>query len=329
MNNIYCPTNTGIYQGDLIIKTAVELALNDIRQNPWIIEDIFGSLIENPYLSQIYGMKEIDRAKEFFLNNDIPVYMRHRVDKQEFPCVTISIGDSKEDNSLAVLGDASHMVTEYSADDLGNPIKFIVNPFTPISYDPDTGIVEVPEDVEGYRYIEAGQIAVDPNTGEGYIVQGRAGNNGFRIDEGLVLSNQQFAIVPQYQQYRARREITRSQESYNIGCHVEGDPSTLMFLYSIVKYAMFRYREGLFEFQNFQLSNITSTDLIRNDAFGIENVYSRWITLKGQIEETWVKVPHRFIESVDFTNGIKILSNSEPEAPEDEIWRPIEEEGEE
>ena len=148
----YCPTITGIFQGDLIIKTAIELAIGDIRKSPWVIEDMFGTLIENPYLKVKYGMKEIQRAKEFILNNDIPVYMRHRIDKQEFPCITIAMGKSQEDKSLATLGDLSPYVEQYGADEIGTPIKYIVNPFDPVSYDPDTGIVEVPEDID-YRPI--------------------------------------------------------------------------------------------------------------------------------------------------------------------------------
>jgi len=320
--NPYCPTITGIFQGDLIIKTAVELALSDIKKSPWLIEDIFGTLMENPYLNVKYGMKEIARAKEFILNNEIPVYMRHRIDKQEFPCVTISIGESKEDKSLATLGDQSPFVEEYGADEIGKPIKYIVSPFNPISYDPTTGIVEMPEGINEYKYIDNGMVAVDPDTGNGYIIEGKAGINGFRIITGANITSR-LGIVPQYQVYRARRERTISQESYNIGCHSEGDPSTLIFLYGVVKYALYRYREGLFEANGFQLSNLTSTDLVKNDAFAAENVYSRWVTISGQVEESWIKTPYRIIEAVDFideenpsedglTQGIKILSNTEP-----------------
>ena len=56
---------TGIFQGDLIIKTAVELAIDDMRKNPWVIEDVFSSLVENPILKQKYGLKEI--LQEFLL----------------------------------------------------------------------------------------------------------------------------------------------------------------------------------------------------------------------------------------------------------------------
>lgn len=290
---------TGIFQGDIIIKTAVELGLEDIRKSPWIIEDIFGSLLENPLLKDKYGLKEISRAKEFILNNEIPIYIHHRLDKAEFPCITISIGESREDKDLATLGDTTPFGEIYDPSEVGRPIAFLVPPFEPESYDEDTGIVEVPEDIREFRYISEGMIVINPEDGVGHTVLEKLGDNKFKITPGSELTGSQLAVIPRYAIYKARRESARSQEVYNIGCHVEGDPSKLIFLYSIVKYSLFRYREALLEHENFQLSRLTSTDMIKNPAFDVENVYSRFITLQGQVEESWVKTPMRFIEAVD------------------------------
>ena len=326
----------GIFQGDLIVKTAIELGLEDMRKQPWLIEDVFRSLIENPILKLKYGMKEVARAKEFIINNNIPIYMSHRIDKMEYPCITISIGSSHEDENLATLGDNSVAVEDYDPSDIGKPIKYIIPPFKPSSYDKTTGIVEVPLDIEEYKYIGEGMVLVDPKTGNGWIINKKAGENGFQIESGSDLPKGDVGIIPQYQIWRARRERAISQEQYNIGCHVHGDPSTLIFLYGVVKYALFRYREGLLEANNFQLSRLTSTDMVKSDMFDVENVYSRWITLRGQVEESWVKTPKRFIEAIDlidrndegiFEQGIKIISKKAPESLDDEndLWITIDE----
>lgn len=327
----------GIFQGDLIVKAAIELSLQDMRNNPWVIEDVFRSLAENPILRIKYGLKEIARAKEFIVNNEIPVYMRHRVDKQTFPSITISVGQSQEDKSLATLGDNSVDIEEYSPQEIGKTISYIIPPFTPTSYDKNTGIVEVPESIEEYKFIDVGMIVADPETGIGFVIEGKAGGNGFKIAVGSDLSSERIAIIPRYQVFRARRERAVSQETYNIGCHVHGDPSTLIFLHSVVKYSLYRYREGLLEHNNFQLSKISSTDMILNEAFGIENVYSRWITLSGQVEESWVKTPFRPIEAIDFiakddefTAGIKVLSQDTPESLKEDFnhWATVDEDEE-
>ena len=329
----------GIFQGDLIIKTAVELALDDMRKNPWLIEDVFSSLNENPILAKRYGMKEIARAKEFILNNQIDIYMHHRLDKMNYPCITISIGNSNEDKTLATLGDNSVAFEEYDANDIGKPIKYLVAPFAAVSYDKTTGILEMPESIEEYRYLDAGMLLVDPKTGNAWTILGKAGQHGIQIAAGTKLPKGNLAIIPRYHIYKARRERAISQEQYNIGCHVHGDPSTLIFLFGVVKYGLFRYREGLLEHNNFQLSNLTCTDMIKNDGMAEENVYSRWITLNGQVEESWIKTPKRFIEAVDlndpargegvvFESGIKILSKDAPLSidEEDDVWVTIDEE---
>ncbi len=326
----------GIFPGDLIIKTAIELAIDDMRKTPWVIDDVFRVLIENPLLAKKYGAKEVARAREFILNQKIPVYLRHRVDKQDFPCVTISIGESVEDKDLATLGDLSVIVEELDPSDIGKTIKFIIPPFNPVSYDKTSGIIEVPEDIEEYLFINAGMMAVDPDTGNAFEIIEKIAPHSFRIQAGADLPKQ-VAVIPNFQLYKARRERAISQETYNIGCHTQGDPSTLIFLHAVVKYALFRYREGLLEANNFQLSRLRSTDLIRNDAFNIENVYSRWVILSGQVEESWIKTPMRIIESVTLSDGdatgelkqgLKVISQDAPEGVEDECspWITIDEE---
>jgi hypothetical protein len=323
-----------LFHGDIVIKTAIELALEDMRKNPWLIIDCFSSLIENPLLKEKYGIAEAHRAKEFILNNNIPVYLKGRIDKQEFPCVTIAIGPSDESDELATLGDLSTEIETLYPENINQPIKYIIPPFNIISYDKETGIIEIPTDVQDYRYISEGMVAVDPSTGNGLIILDKGGENGFKVAVGSTLPSGTLGIVPQYQMYRARRERAISKETYNIGCHSQGDPSTLIFLFSVVKYGLFRYRESLLEHENFQLSSLSATDMIKNDAFDVENVYSRFIVLRGQVEEYWIKAPKRVIESIDFSEnigtssdpvlefGIKILSQAAPEeyAGDDELW---------
>jgi hypothetical protein len=78
--------------------------------------------------------------------------------------------------------------------------------------------------------------------------------------------------------------------------------------------------------------------MIKNDQMAEENVYSRWITLSGQCEESWIKTPFRTIEAVElndpgtegkvFDSGIKILSKAAPLSidAEDDVWVTIDEE---
>jgi hypothetical protein len=322
-----------IFAGDAIIKAAVELGLDDLRKNPWLVEDIFSDFIENPILAQKYGMKEIQNAKDFLMNNKIHIFMSHRLDKEEFPAITIALGDSSEDKSLATLGDQSADIEDMDAEDIGRPIQYIVKPFEIVNYNQAAGVITIPSD-PNFKYINEGMLLVESSTGNAWVIRGKKSGNRVIIDAGTELDGDKFGIAPKYQLYRARRERIISQETYNIGCHVHGDPSTLLFLFGFVKYCLLRYREGLLEANNFQLSNLSCTDLIKNSAFQAENVYSRFITLSGQTEESWIKTPYRIIEAVGIqegdATGITILSNKDTDSDSDEsendLWDTMDDE---
>lgn len=295
-----------IWQGDVFFRRIIELTLNDIRENDWLLDDILSDFVLDPMLSGIYGQKEINNAKKWFQDNEISVFLPHRMDLEKMPCVTISIGSNSEDKSLARLADTTPFVETYDASDIGKTIQYVVEPFTIVSYEQITGLIEVPESVD-LTTVQPGMVVVNPTNGTGYVIV-KKDAAGIYIAEGTALTAIQVGILPQYMIYRARREIATFQERITIGCHVHGDPNSLLWLYSIMMYGLLRYREGALESRNFQLSNIETSDMVRNqnwESIG-ENVYSRFITISGQVENTWVKAPKRIIESIN-------LKNTEPE----------------
>ena len=83
----------GIFQGDVIIKTMIDLGIEEMRKNEWLLDHAFESLKSVPYVSDKYGQAGIDAAKEWFRNNKIDVYMRPHNDKDVLPFgVTITPG---------------------------------------------------------------------------------------------------------------------------------------------------------------------------------------------------------------------------------------------
>jgi hypothetical protein len=326
-----------IFVGDLILRTALELAIDDFRKNPWLIEDVFSDLIENPILAQKYGMKEVTRAKELIANNKISYYTSLGIDKEEFPAITIAPGNNAEDRDLATLGDQTVDSEDFTPQEIGQPIKFIAPPFKIESYDKVNGIITLPESFEGYQYISPGMIILDPTTGGGFVITEKTGTMGLKIAPNSKLPSKELAIAPQYCLYRAKREGAKSQVTYNIGVHVHGDASLLMLLFPIVKYSLWRYKEVLLEACNFQNTRISCSEPYQNSAFQADNVYSQVITITGIVEESWLKTPQRFIESAVLEEntgtdeepvinpGIKILSKKAPPAYYDDIWTTIDE----
>lgn len=272
--------------------------------------------VNDPMLSGIYGQKEIENARKWIQENEISIFLPHRMDMEKMPCITISIGSNAEDKSLSRLSDQTPFVQEYQPNEVGDVVQYIIPPFAFTSYNQATGFFQTPSEVD-LTIIQPGMVAFDEGTAQGWAIAKKS-NDGFFIAEGTEISASQIGILPNYRIFRARREVATFQERITIGCHVHGDPNALLWLYSIMMYGFLRYREGGLESRNFQLSNIETSDMVRNDAFQNigENVYSRFITMTGQVENTWVKAPKEIIEViniVDFENieGVGLVISDE------------------
>lgn len=317
---------SGIFQGDIIIKTAIELGIEDMRKNPWLIEHMLSDLVNISYFTDKYGQKQIDACKEWLKNNQIDVYMRGRDDKDRLPCVTIQIGGDEEKDEMKTMADQSTEKAVLLPNKIGKPIPYVVKPFIPTGYDDLTGEVSVGEDVD-LAGVSLGMILVNPANGQGHAILDIT-PTGLLIEAGMEIAATQFGIVPKFQYYEARVEHSFFAETYIIGCHAHGDTQNLLFLWSIVKYSILRYRESLLEANGFAQSSISSGGPDLDEAFttdGGEKAWARYINLSGQTENSWIKSPRRFIESVvlkntkpvganakaskGYTGGILILSN--------------------
>lgn len=323
----------GVFQADLSIKTSIELGLEDIRENTWLLEDILSDCLTNPYLRDKYGKKQVEACIEWFANNKVDIYMNNSGDRDRLPCITISLGSSAEKSDMKTMADQSTETVVLLPNKINKPIPYIIKPFVPDSYDELTGLVGIDSSIN-IDSVSAGMILVNPSNGEGFPILD-IDPNGIHIEAGINIEDgSKFGIVPKYQYYEARVEHTFFQETYQIGCHVHGDPQALLWLHSIVLYSILRYREGLLEANGFAESVVSSSDMVPNADFtteGGEKAWSRYITLTGQVENSWIKSPRRIIESVvlkektstGFTGGIKILTNLDSPPfidPETETW---------
>jgi hypothetical protein len=283
-----------ILQSDLLIRVAITSFLDEIRANTWLIQDALSDLITDPLLNEVYGQKEINNAIEWFQNNKIHVSMKLRRDTHSFPCVTIALGSSSENDSEATLADQSTESEFLSQEDIEKPIPYIIPPF-PAEY--VSGVL-IPPPTTDLSNIQAGMLIVDPKTGKAYSISGLSGA-GIMIEGSPVLTASEYGVIPHYRYWKARRERARFRETYSIGCHVAGESAPILWLHTMVLYGLLRYRETLLERRGFDNSSVSSSDMIRNDAFQMpEDVTSRFITVTGTAENTWLKSPKRTIEKV-------------------------------
>jgi hypothetical protein len=323
----------GIFQGDVIIKAMVDLSMDEMRKNVWLLDHCFESLKAIPYISDKYGQNNIDAAKEWFLNNKIDVYLRPRNDKDQMPCITIFPGSSNEKEEMKTEADASTETITLMPSQIGKPIPYVVKPFVPTGYDADTGEISLDPTTVGFDVVTKGMVLVNIANGTGYVIQDVT-EGAFVIAPDQNIDATEFAVIPQFPYYQARIEHTFCQENYTVGCYVHGDPQNVIWLWSIVLYAIYRYRETLLEGNGFAQSVISSGELLEDPNYegpGGEQAFVRFINITGQIENSWIKAPKRYIESIvlknrdqnGVTGGIKILSNLDAPPtidPADETW---------
>lgn len=284
----------GIFQGDIIIRTAIIEAFRDMKANEWVLDYVFSSLTQDALTAKEYGQREIDKAKRWFIETNIPVVMAStRIDDIQMPCVTIAQLESNEtENQLA---DLDAVVTQSSNSDW--PV--LAGPFAAAPYDSATGAITLPNDLP--NYINAAvvtQSKVHPILkvigNKVYIATGITDNfNNMKIRpyNSKTGSTDSFAI---------KVEAANFSESYLIGCHSNGEAYQTVYLHSLLTFAILRYRQSLLEARGFQRSIINSTNLQQEPMFDTDIVYSRYVKLNGIVRNYWPKEKGQLVSHMDF-----------------------------
>jgi hypothetical protein len=291
----------------------IELGLADIAKNPWLLQDILGDTISNPYLRERYG-SQIESCKQWLANNRINIFLSERDDKMEFPCVVIELGTSNEKPEMKHMGDLSVESVKLIPNDINKPIPYVTKPAAgTVNF--TTGVFTFSTPVNT-AIVAPGMILVDPTTGTGYVIQSVTLPNSVNLLPGFNLTAAAYGIIPKYQYYETKIGHTFMEEPYKVTVNAM-DQQTLLWLHSIVAYSMLRYRQALLEKDGYAQSMISSSKMYPNPDYSDAGqvIWSRDINLTGQVENRWYMQPHRIIEDISLGNGagyqggVKIISN--------------------
>lgn len=285
------PEANGIHQSDVIIRTALVAALADMRANPWLLDYVFSSLPRDAQTFKDYGEKSVDAAKDWFLKTDVPVSMVPRIDEGRWPRITISLADSQETENT--LGDVHYEPVQFQST---GDWHALTDPFTPPSYNPQTGKIGLPTTITEDLKVVAGMHIID-HVGREHLILGD--EEGFIFIQAGTIVDLRDAVIKGVKPITAVwMESAAFKETYHIGIHVGGEPVYLTWLHSIVSFALLRYRQALLEARGFERSSITSSDFQKNDTFEGELVFSRYITVSGVVRNYWPKAITSTIDSV-------------------------------
>lgn len=316
-----------VIAGEILIKTAIQAALNDLRQNSWILEDIFVGLASDPLSSTDYGWKYVHEACEWFKNTDIPVLDQFRVgDSPIIPCITVVKAPSSENLSRTNLADQG-IIEQTPRVTLKQPMRKIYDNFTPSKYDPSTGIITFPKGLTTGN-VYTGQFLIDNKSGKSYEIQQCLSETTFSILPHICADFTNGCIVPKSQMMNVHREVTYKKESYIIGIHVSSQIKQNIWLSQIINYCLLgRYKEVFLDERGFELSTMDEGQMTINEALKPEIVFSKYFTISGEICVDWIKFAADQIDGV--SGGIWI--KDAPASPTAEIkeqsikqgWAPI------
>jgi hypothetical protein len=276
----------GIFQSDIIIRTALMAALDDIRANPFLLDFVFASLLEDELTNQEYGAKELEEARNWFLKTDIPIAMSTRFDQVTSPMIALSLEDSSE--AATTLGDVHSTPTEEVEATEVLVSRPVVPEFTPRSYDLNTGIVTLPTTVSTDN-VFPGMLLFDRKANQAYRIEEVLGPQSLQIASGVKANFTKAVIAPTTSFAIAHLESVEERESYRLDLYVSGDASHILYLYAIVKFALYRYKQDLFEARGFERSSINVTGLRFFKKEGGEVFYSRTFMLNGYVRQYWPK----------------------------------------
>lgn len=281
----------GIHQSDIIIRTALLAGLDDLRANPSLLDYVFASLPKDALTYKVYGEEQVSIAKNWFLNTEIPVSMNTRVDESKLPCVTIAINESSE--SAVALGDVNYETSEIDKD-----TKAIVygGPYTPLSYVASTGTVIMPSNFSLELFPG---MYVRTSTGSTIQIEDVIDAYTFVLPANLTVDLKNFSVVSAPAAKKASLESREFRETYEIGCHVAGEPVHLTYLHSIVLFILLRYNEELLESRGLSRITLSSSRVMENTSFNISQpVFTRNINLTGFVHQHWPKFFRGPIEGI-------------------------------
>ncbi len=276
-------TATGIFQSDLVIRMALIEGMKIIRNTPYLLDSVIRGITVDTLTNKLYGQKELDALKKWYKNTEVPVIL-YRTGGAVTPSISLALVASTI--NAETLGDVHYDPFEPISDD---EWLVIAGPFEPM-YDPDTGLMTLPESLEVDVF--PGMAVLD-SKGTAYTINSISSNVSpisFFLDEDINTSFQGATIRGSTPSVLEEQGSVKFKESWSIGVHVHSEAGQLQFLHSIITFILLWGKESLFEARGFELSDFSSTDFARNQAFDDgELAWTRFVNLNGITQQVFPK----------------------------------------
>jgi len=274
---------------ELVIESIIRDGLEDIKQNPSVLDDVFGNFLATHNTSK-YGSGEIQKVKDLLTGtNKTEISVVHSFHEAEArsPSFAIQLGNMAEDQDLARLEDFDEDFCEpLSASDLAALIK--VTGIVPTSYDPITGQVLLLDSVD-LTTVYPNFIFEDGSGTEFVIQPGMSNELG---DKYLFLKKNQ---SPDITNPSLIKSFLKDQQLEKRG--VTDDVSILVavfskealltkYLFTLLQFILLSRKSDMINRCLF-VSTISGSDFSRDKNYQGNSVFTRFLTVQGKVEHDW------------------------------------------
>lgn len=295
----------GIYPADIIVRTAILKAFDELRKQPWLMDFAFQALLADELTVLEYGAEELDRFKTWFLDNEIKVTLGYKINNISIPHIAIWLGEEGESDLST--GDTNDMPNE--------TIEWVVATtplmtFTAKAYDRSTGTITLPDD-KNTNAIFIGMRLVDRVNGRAHEITDIIDEQRFAIAKETELNLNNAQIANSDAMWRVNIESQVNRVTFNMDCVVQGDSVKCIVLHALLRWCLQRGKQRLLEGRGFERSTLQSSGiLIAADGPNAAQVmFKRTLTLTGHCKEYWPKdivAPTQGIQP-----GLQIASGAE------------------
>ncbi|MCG3175352.1 MAG: hypothetical protein MOGMAGMI_00281 [Candidatus Omnitrophica bacterium] len=287
---------------DLIVESVIRDGLAVLNKNPDLIDDIFKSLTAN-YNVRKYGSSEINKIKTLIQSKQIKVVHSFNQTVANLPCFSIQLGADIEDRRLAHLEDFVKDDTRSITDPDALDDLVILSNIIATSYNPLTGQLFV-DDSTDLTEIHRNQLFVDASGNEFLTKSGvstELGNKFITLDKNIEeIDLSDFCLIKSildYTQFEVNSVFGDVQVL--VGVHTK-DALLTKYLYILLKYILLSRKKDLIK-RCFIVSSWSGSDFTRDFQWEGDMVFTRFLTISGKVEDSWVGDDVELFDDVEIT----------------------------
>lgn len=287
----------GMNLPDLIVEATIRDGLLYLAQNPSRVDDIFAPMLAS-FASRKYGQSEINKIKTMLQTKSIAIVHSFHLADAKAPCYSIQLGTENEAKDRAHLNDFEEQ-TQVEIVDESTLIR--VPNFVPTAYDVKSGKVSVDDSVDldpahpGFIFVDADgneqelQPGVSNEVGDKFFFLPRNGN------APNIAGNCFIKTFLNYTQHETKGYS--SAVNMLIGIHSK-EPLMTKYLYVILKHIMASRKHDLIQ-RGLVNSTFSASDFTRDLSYQADQVFTRFFTLSGQVDDTWHSDETQLIDNVE------------------------------